>query len=65
MTQERVPSPLKPFLEAVTQGPLVSDGAMGSLLYERGIFVTQNFEQLNVSRPDVVKKIPRRSRKVQ
>jgi methionine synthase I (cobalamin-dependent) len=57
MTQERVPSPLKPFLEAVSQGPLVSDGAMGSLLYERGIFVTQNFEQLNVSRPDVVKKI--------
>jgi len=30
---------------------------MGSLLYERGVFVTQNFEQLNVSRPDVVKKI--------
>lgn len=33
------------------------DGAMGSLLYERGVFVTQNFEQLNVSRPDVVRKI--------
>ncbi len=36
---------------------LVFDGAMGSLLYERGIFVTQNFEQLNVSRPEVVRKI--------
>jgi hypothetical protein len=36
---------------------LVFDGAMGSLLYERGVFVTQNFEQLNVSRPDVVRKI--------
>jgi homocysteine S-methyltransferase len=36
---------------------LVFDGAMGSLLYERGIFVMQNFEQLNVTRPDVVKKI--------
>jgi homocysteine S-methyltransferase len=56
MPSERAPS-LKPFLEAVAQGPLVSDGAMGSLLYERGIFVTQNFEQLNVTRPDVVKKI--------
>ena len=30
---------------------------MGSLLYERGVFVTQNFEQLNVTRSDVVKKI--------
>ncbi len=49
--------PLLPFLEAVDRGLLVSDGAMGSLLYERGVFVTQNFEQLNVTRPDVVKKI--------
>jgi methionine synthase / methylenetetrahydrofolate reductase(NADPH) len=36
---------------------LVFDGAMGSLLYERGVFVTQNFEQLNLTRPDVVRKI--------
>src|SRR5918995_6088404 len=36
---------------------LVVDGAMGSLLYERGIFVTQNFEQLNVTRPEVVGRI--------
>jgi methionine synthase / methylenetetrahydrofolate reductase (NADH) len=36
---------------------LVFDGAMGSLLYERGVFVTQNFEQLNVTRSDVVRKI--------
>jgi methionine synthase I (cobalamin-dependent)/5,10-methylenetetrahydrofolate reductase len=49
--------PAVPFLEAVRQHILVFDGAMGSLLYERGIFVTQNFEQLNVSRPDVVRKI--------
>jgi methionine synthase I (cobalamin-dependent)/5,10-methylenetetrahydrofolate reductase len=48
---------LPPFLEAVSRGLLVSDGAMGSLLYERGVFVTQNFEQLNVTRPDVVSKI--------
>jgi homocysteine S-methyltransferase len=45
-----------PFREAMTS-LLVFDGAMGSLLYERGIFVTQNFEQLNVTRPEVVRKI--------
>jgi homocysteine S-methyltransferase len=45
-----------PFREAM-KSLLVFDGAMGSLLYERGVFVTQNFEQLNVSRPDVVTKI--------
>src|SRR5215475_4405622 len=32
-----------PFREAIGS-LLVFDGAMGSLLYERGIFVTQNFE---------------------
>src|SRR5882672_3405517 len=46
-----------PFLDAVRESLLVFDGAMGSLLYERGVFVTQNFEQLNVTRPDVVRKI--------
>src|SRR3989449_4120919 len=45
-----------PFREAM-KSLLVFDGAMGSLLYERGVFVTQNFEQLNVTRPDVVRKI--------
>src|SRR6267378_4270093 len=45
-----------PFREAM-RSLLVFDGAMGSLLYERGIFVMQNFEQLNVTRPDVVARI--------
>lgn len=45
-----------PFREAM-KGLLVFDGAMGSLLYERGVFVTQNFEQLNLTRPDIVRKI--------
>src|SRR5215475_10616703 len=49
--------PSLPFLEAIQRSLLVFDGAMGSLLYERGVFVTQNFEQLNVARPDIVKKI--------
>ena len=47
-----------PFREAM-RSLLVFDGAMGSLLYERGIFVMQNFEQLNVTRPDVVTQDPR------
>ena len=45
-----------PFRDAM-KALLVFDGAMGSLLYERGVFVTQNFEQINVTRPDVVRKI--------
>ena len=51
------PRPSTPFLDAARESLLVFDGAMGSLLYERGVFVTQNFEQLNVTRPDIVRKV--------
>ena len=49
--------PALPFLEAAARSLLVFDGAMGSLLYERGVFVTQNFEQLNVTRPELVSRV--------
>lgn len=52
-----LPRPAAPFLDAIKRSIVVFDGAMGSLLYERGVFVTQNFEQLNVTRPDLVKKV--------
>lgn len=42
------------FLAALRAGGLVFDGAMGSSLYEKGNLYTVCFEELNVSRPDVV-----------
>ncbi len=44
------------FLEALAQGPIVFDGAMGTLLYERGVFLNQNFDEICLSRPEVVRK---------
>ena len=49
--------PAASFADVAASSLLVFDGAMGSLLYERGVFVSQNFEQLNVTRPDIVGKI--------
>jgi len=49
--------PEKPFLEAIAQGGLVVDGAMGTQLYERGVLYSACFEDLNISRPELVKKI--------
>lgn len=48
-----------PFLEAVNAGGLVGDGAMGSILYERGIFVNRNFDEVNISQPELVYRIHR------
>ncbi len=49
--------PDKPFLDAVTQGVLVVDGAMGTQLYERGVLYSACFEELSLSRPELVKKV--------
>lgn len=46
-----------PLLEAIRTGVLVVDGAMGTQLYERGILYSQCFEELNLSRPELVAKI--------
>ena len=44
----------KPFLDALKERPLVFDGAMGTQLYERGIFINKSFDDANLSRPDLV-----------
>jgi homocysteine S-methyltransferase len=47
------------FLEVLTAGGLVFDGAMGTSLYERGFLYTQCFEDMNLSRPEVISEIHR------
>ena len=42
------------FLQRLTSGPLLVDGAMGSLLYERGVLHTRSYEELNLSQPELV-----------
>lgn len=45
------------FLEALASGPLVVDGAMGTQLYERGVLFSACFEELNLSKPELVRKV--------
>jgi methionine synthase / methylenetetrahydrofolate reductase(NADPH) len=35
-------------------GVVVCDGAMGTMLYERGVFVNRSFDELNLTKPDLV-----------
>jgi methionine synthase / methylenetetrahydrofolate reductase(NADPH) len=46
--------PRLPFLDALRSRVLVCDGAMGTMLYGRGIFINRCFESLNLSQPDLV-----------
>ena len=42
------------FLEALDARVLVCDGAMGTVLYGRGVFLNRCFDELNVTQPDLV-----------
>jgi methionine synthase / methylenetetrahydrofolate reductase(NADPH) len=44
-------------LKQLQQRPLLCDGAMGSLLYARGISYEQCFDELNLSQPDLIQGI--------
>ena len=53
-------SPSRPTLaEAIATGPLLLDGAMGSLLYERGVLHTRSYDELNLSQPELIRTRPR------
>jgi len=49
-----------PFLDRLQQGPILADGAMGSMLYAEGIDYRRCFEELNLSQPLAVQEIHRR-----
>lgn len=47
----------KGFLDAAKEGPIVFDGAIGTQLYERGVFINRCFDEANLTTPDLVRSI--------
>jgi homocysteine S-methyltransferase len=48
-----------PFLEILKERPLLFDGAIGTELYRRGVYLTNSFEELNLTRPGLVLSVHR------
>src|SRR6266446_6949788 len=48
---------MKPFLDAIDDRVLVCDGAMGTMLYAKGVFINKSFDALNVTQPDLVAEV--------
>ena len=48
---------MKPFLEALDGRVLVCDGAMGTMLYAKGVFINRCFDSLNIMSADTVTEI--------
>src|SRR5436309_13232478 len=45
------------FREQLSQRVIVADGAMGTMLYSRGVFINRCFDELNLSSADMVRQI--------
>ena len=45
------------FRDQLSRRALVADGAMGTMLYGRGVFINRCYDELNLSSPDLVKEI--------
>ena len=43
--------------ERLRQGILIGDGAMGTMLYQHGVFLNTCFDELSLSRPRLIRKI--------
>jgi len=47
----------EPFLERIEKRPVVCDGAMGTMLYAKGIPLHRCYDELNVAMPQLVKEV--------
>src|SRR6267142_2702475 len=45
------------FLERLAKSPVLCDGAMGTLLYSKGIFINRCYDELNLSQPELTRGI--------
>ena len=50
---------MKPFLHTLAEGPILFDGAMGSLLYDRGVLHTRSYDELVTAQPDLIARVHR------
>ncbi len=48
---------MKNIIEKMQEAPLVFDGAMGTMIYEKGIFINACFDELNLTNPKLIKSI--------
>jgi methionine synthase I (cobalamin-dependent)/5,10-methylenetetrahydrofolate reductase len=45
------------FRDQLSRRILVADGAMGTMLYARGVFINRCFDELNIAQPDLVRQV--------
>ena len=49
----------KALLDRLLEAPLIADGAMGTMLYLKGVYINKSFEEINLTQPDLVAEVHR------
>lgn len=57
MSEHDLLTQLPPFLEVLKTRAILVDGAMATLIYQKGVYINQSFEALNLERPHLIKNI--------
>src|SRR5712691_7878571 len=57
MTETSAVSRVKTFRDQLSRRVLVADGAMGTMLYDKGIFINRCYDELNLTAPDMIRQI--------
>jgi len=57
MTDKDLQANLPPFLDVLRQRAILADGGMATMIYQKGIYINQSFENLNLERPHLVKNV--------
>ena len=48
---------MKDFREALSERVLLFDGAMGTEIYKRGVFINRSYDEVNLTAPEIVQQI--------
>src|SRR5882724_3243122 len=57
MTDTAVAARVIAFRQQLSRRAMVADGAMGTMLYDKGIFINRCYDELNLSSPDIIRQI--------
>lgn len=57
MTEPSLTTALPPILNILSERAVLTDGGMATMVYQKGVYINQSFENLNLERPHLVKNI--------
>ncbi len=59
MPENSNPNRARQFRELLAKRAIIADGAMGTMLYDKGIFINRCYDELNLSQPGLVSEVHR------